>query len=76
MSDAPSYPKPNAKILKMRADYNKIKNNAVTSVLSICDQWIDKGLGDECFWKAWSGCPTEDILTPNMVKAALLSRRT
>lgn len=30
--------------------------------------WIDAGMGDECFWEPWNECPTEIDLTPNMVK--------
>ena len=38
------------------------------SVKDICQEWIDNGLGDECFWESWPECPTpEDRLTPTTV---------
>lgn len=37
-------------------------------VKRICQQWVDDGRADECFWEGWPECPTpEDSLTPGMV---------
>lgn len=36
-------------------------------VLKCLSDWISAGMGDECFWEEWPACPTEILLTPNMV---------
>lgn len=37
-------------------------------VKRICQQWVDVGCIDECFWEQWPDCPSgQDRLTPGMV---------
>jgi hypothetical protein len=37
-------------------------------VKRICQDWVDDGRGEDCFWEGWPECPTpQDSLTPKMV---------
>ena len=36
-------------------------------VKNVCQEWVDEGLGDECFWENWPGGPTDEALSPRMV---------
>lgn len=44
-------------------------------VLKCLSDWINAGMGDECFWEEWPECPTEILLTPNMVLELLEDMR-
>jgi hypothetical protein len=36
-------------------------------VKQICQEWIEAGAGDDCFWENWPACPSDIALTPKMV---------
>ena len=41
------------------------------AVILCCKDWINAGMGDECFWEEWDECPTEIQLTPKMILDAI-----
>ena len=49
----------------------KMEHSPLLKVESVIDDWLRWDMGDDCFWEDWPECPTEQNLTPNMVKSAL-----
>jgi hypothetical protein len=40
------------------------------AAIACCEEWIEAGMGDKCFWGHWEECPSEYNLTPrNLLKA-------
>jgi hypothetical protein len=63
----------NMKRLQNELDILREKNKKKQFIIDICNQWIEKGYGDECFWEPWPECPTEEVLTPKILIEVLNS---
>lgn len=51
--------------------YEAKKSIKKLAVILCCQDWINAGMGDECFWEEWNECPTEIKLTPKMIIDAI-----
>lgn len=54
--------------------YEAKKSRTKQAVINCCQDWINAGMGDECFWEEWIDCPTEYNLTPNMIIKAIYEK--
>jgi hypothetical protein len=64
-------PMANEKCRDCNKAYYAPRESAIKSAaISCCKEWINAGMGDDCFWEHWEECPSEYNLTPkNLLKA-------
>lgn len=56
-----------AQLIGIKSENIQPSNDTTAKILQICKEWIKDERGNDCFWEGWPECPSEGILTPNML---------